>query len=180
MKWLGNCVSPKSFRTCRWHASAFIDGCDSHDPDEVRGCHWMLFSPKTRLQRFVTPASAGNTLVGPFSTGKQHMSNSPAVGKFTSERDDDYESHCPVKAERNLLAAVLSRAICDAFGTAHCERHVIRSARQWLFGKLMPKQPFSFSWVATHLDLDPLALQDFLRNYEGDPDGLQDRLALLR
>lgn len=108
------------------------------------------------------------------------MSNSQAVGKFTSERDDDYEAFSPVKSERNLLAAVLSRAICDAFGTAHCERHVVRSARQWLFGKLLPKQPFSFSWVATHLDLDPNALQDFLRNYEGDPDGLQERLALLR
>jgi hypothetical protein len=108
------------------------------------------------------------------------MSNSSAVGKFTSERDDDVETQSPVKSERNLLAAVLSRAICDAFGTAQCERHIVRSARQWLFGTLMPKQPFSFSWVASHLDLDPLALQDFLRNYEGDPNGLQERLALLR
>ena len=108
------------------------------------------------------------------------MSNTQAVGKFTSERDDDYETHSPVKAERNLLAAVLSRAICDAFGTAHCERHVVRSARQWLFGKLMPKQPFSFCWVATQLDLEPSTLQEFLRDYEGDPEGIQERLALLR
>jgi hypothetical protein len=112
--------------------------------------------------------------------GSNIMSNSQAVGKFSSEREDDYETHSPVKPERNLLAAVLARAICDAFGTAHCERHVVRSARQWLFGKLMPKQAFSFSWVATHLDLDPCALQDSLRGYEGNPEAIQERLALLR
>jgi hypothetical protein len=108
------------------------------------------------------------------------MSNSLAVNKFSPEREDDIEAHSPVKPERNLLAAVLARAICDAFGTAHCERHIVRSARQWLFGTLMPKQSFSFSWVATHLDLDPVALQETLRNYEGNPEGIQERLALLR
>jgi hypothetical protein len=108
------------------------------------------------------------------------MSNSQAAGKFSPEREDDYEAYSPVKAERNLLAAVLSRAICDAFGTAHCERHIVRSARQWLFGTLMPKQAFSFYWVASHLDLDPVALQEFLRCYQGDPSAIQERLALLR
>ena len=108
------------------------------------------------------------------------MTNSSALGKFVPERDDENEVNSPVKPERNLLAAVLARAICDAFGTAHCERHIVRSARQWLFGKLTPKKPFSFAWVAIHLDLDPIALQDSLRTYESNPEEIQDRLTLLR
>lgn len=104
------------------------------------------------------------------------MSNS--ANDFMPE--DEVEASSPVKPERNLLAAVLARAICDAFGTAHCERHIVRSARQWLFGKLTPTEPFSFAWVALHLDLDPAQLQDSLRTYEGDPDAIQDRLTLLR
>lgn len=108
---------------------------------------------------------------------------SSALGSFgfsSSDRDDEVEAHSPVKPERNLLAAVLARAICDAFGTAHCERHIVRSARQWLFGKLTPTKSFSFAWVCMNLDLDPIALQDTLRTYEDNPDEIQDRLALLR
>jgi hypothetical protein len=108
------------------------------------------------------------------------MSNSMAVNKFSSEREEDQEANSPVKPERNLLSAVLARAICDAFGTAHCERHIVRSARQWLFGKLTPKRPFSFAWVALHLDLDPIALQHSLRGYESKPEEIQERLTLLR
>lgn len=108
------------------------------------------------------------------------MSNSSALNRFFPEKEDDYEAQSPVKPERNLLAAVLARAICDAFGTAHCERHVVRSARQWLFGKLTPKTPFSFAWVAIHLDLDPAELQYSLRGYDSNPDELQERLTLLR
>jgi hypothetical protein len=85
-----------------------------------------------------------------------------------------------VKPERNLLAAILARAICDAFGSAQCDRHIVRSARQWLFGGLTPTRAFSFAWVAQHLDLDPIALQQTLRGYECDPDTLQERLSLLR
>lgn len=108
------------------------------------------------------------------------MSTANASGKFSPEGEDDGEASSPVKPERNLLAAVLARAICDAFGTAHCERHVVRSARQWLFGKLTPKKPFSFAWVCLYLDLEPIPLQDNLRQYEGNPDAIQERLALLR
>ena len=108
------------------------------------------------------------------------MSNSNALNRFISDGDEDGENQSPVKPERNLLAAVLARAICDAFGTAHCERHVVRSARQWLFGKLTPKEPFSFAWVALHLDLDPASLQQNLRSYEDAPEEIQERLTLLR
>jgi hypothetical protein len=105
---------------------------------------------------------------------------SAAANSFFSDREDDNENASPVKPERNLLAAVLARAICDAFGTAQCERHVVRSARQWLFGKLEPKVPFSFAWVALHLDLDPTSLQHSLRGYESNPVEIQERLSLLR
>jgi hypothetical protein len=108
------------------------------------------------------------------------MSSSNQASRFFSEGEEDLENTSPVKPERNLLAAVLSRAICDAFGAAHCERHIVRSARQWLFGKLTPKKPFSFAWVAMHLDLEPLSLQHSLRDYESNPEDIQDRLALLR
>lgn len=108
------------------------------------------------------------------------MSNSMAINRFSPEREEDNEAQSPVKPERNLLAAVLARAICDAFGTAHCERHIVRSARQWLFGKLTPTRPFSFAWVALHLDLEPLSLQDSLRDYENNPEEIQERLTLLR
>jgi hypothetical protein len=108
------------------------------------------------------------------------MSNASALNRFSPEREEDQEQQSPVKPERNLLAAVLARAICDAFGTAHCERHVVRSARQWLFGKLTPKRAFSFAWVAMHLDLDPVSLQSTLRGYEDNPEEIQERLTLLR
>ncbi len=96
------------------------------------------------------------------------------------DEEEAYAAPRGVKPERNLLAAVLARAICDAFGSAQCDRHVIRSARQWLFGKLTPARAFSFAWVAQHLDLDPIALQHTLRGYEGNPVTLQERLSLLR
>lgn len=95
-------------------------------------------------------------------------------------REDESAAVSPVKPERNLLAAVLARAICDAFGTAQCDRHIIRSARQWLFSRLEPKKSFSFAWVALHLDLDPVSLQESLRTYEKKPDDIQDRLNMLR
>jgi hypothetical protein len=97
-----------------------------------------------------------------------------------AEDDDRGQNAKGIKPERNLLAAVLARAICDAFGSAQCDRHVVRSARQWLFGPLTPTRAFSFAWVAQHLDLDPVALQHTLRSYETSPEMLQERLSLLR
>ena len=96
------------------------------------------------------------------------------------EESEQSGANRAVKPERNLLAAVLARAICDAFGNAQCDRHVVRSARQWLFGKLTPTRAFSFAWVAQHLDLEPLALQNTLKSYENDPNILEERLSMLR
>jgi hypothetical protein len=108
------------------------------------------------------------------------MTNSQAASSFYSDSDDDSDVQSPVKSERNLLAAVLARAICDAFGTAQCERHIVRNARQWLFGKLDPKEAFSFCWISNHLDIDAVALQNSLRNYETNPEDIQERLSLLK
>lgn len=102
------------------------------------------------------------------------------VRAATFEEEENFTSSRTVKPERNLLAAVLARAICDAFGSAQCDRHVVRSARQWLFGQLTPSRVFSFAWVVNHLDLDPISLQQTLRCYEGNPDMLQERLSMLR
>ena len=96
------------------------------------------------------------------------------------EDEESVSSSRGVKPERNLLAAVLARAICDAFGSAQCDRHVVRSARQWLFGALTPTRAFSFAWVAQHLDLEPLQLQQSLKGYEFNPEVLNERLNLLR
>ncbi|MCC6220405.1 MAG: hypothetical protein IT291_04095 [Deltaproteobacteria bacterium] len=97
-----------------------------------------------------------------------------------NEEEDESSVSFSIKPERNLLAAVLARAICDAFGSAQCDRHVVRSARQWLFGKLTPTRAFSFAWVAQHLDLEPSTLQVTLRGYDTNPTMIQERLSLLR
>lgn len=96
------------------------------------------------------------------------------------ENEEASAANREVKPERNLLSAVLARAICDAFGSAQCDRHIVRSARQWLFGPLTPTTSFSFAWVAHHLDLEPSALQHTLKGYENDPEVLNERLNLLR
>ena len=108
------------------------------------------------------------------------MSSENTSARYLFEGNEEQDNNAKAKPERNLLAAVLSRAICDAFGTAQCEKHVIRNARKWLFGSLTPREEFSFAWVALHLDLDPVSLQDSLRNYEDHPDQIQDRLVLLK
>jgi hypothetical protein len=112
-----------------------------------------------------------------FSYSKGVMS----LAKFRAGNEENEEqSSKDIKPERNLLSAVLARAICDAFGTAQCDRHIVRSARQWLFGALTPTKAFSFAWVSQHLDLDPIALQQTLKSYEGDPEILNERLSFLR
>ncbi|MBL7662024.1 hypothetical protein JNK13_04640 [bacterium] len=108
------------------------------------------------------------------------MSTATRVRPGSFEESEDSSVSYRIKPERNLLAAVLARAICDAFGSAQCDRHVVRSARQWLFGKLTPTRAFSFAWVAQHLDLDPAQLQVTLKGYEGNPEMVEERLSLLR
>ena len=102
-----------------------------------------------------------------------------AVNRFSDHGDSENDHNGPVKPERNLLAAVLARAICDAFGSAQCERHIVRSARQWLFGNINVSKPFSFGWIAVQLDLDPVALQNSLKQYKNQPEQLENHLGLV-
>ena len=56
--------------------------------------------------------------------------------------------------ERNLLMAVLERAILDFVGNDQKE---VNHAEQWLFEdeeKSNDQTPFSFAWVCQQLDLD--------------------------
>jgi hypothetical protein len=85
-----------------------------------------------------------------------------------------------VVSERNLLAAMLARAICDAFGVAQTEPHVRREARYWLFCELLPGKPFSFAWTALQLDLDPAIMQRALKEQSKDPLLIAEKLAILR
>lgn len=76
--------------------------------------------------------------------------------------------NCPqtscVAPERNLLAAMIARAICDAFGTASISASDKREARHWLFCELMPDHPYTFAWAMKYLDLDPVKVQQSLLN----------------
>jgi hypothetical protein len=57
--------------------------------------------------------------------------------------------------ERNLLVAILTRAILDFVGN---ETREVESAGEWIFDEVdsphTPAEPYSFKWVCQHLDLD--------------------------
>ncbi len=55
--------------------------------------------------------------------------------------------------ERNLLVAMIERAVLDYFGNQAMERS---EAETWLFGLTHEDEPFSFHWVCGQLDLDPV------------------------
>ncbi|MCB0331884.1 MAG: hypothetical protein KDD55_00225 [Bdellovibrionales bacterium] len=65
--------------------------------------------------------------------------------------------------ERNLLMAVLERAILDFVGND--EKEVI-SSEEWIFGEL--KNPdyieFSFPWICQQLDIDVHFVAETIRN----------------
>lgn len=63
--------------------------------------------------------------------------------------------------ERNLLAAVLARAICDAFGSSFADSGTIRSAKRWLASEEI--HDFSFFWVCQNLELDPVQIKIALK-----------------
>ena len=99
----------------------------------------------------------------------------------TAQDDETYlEQPSEVRPERNLVAALLARAICDAFGTAHVEMHIRREARHWIFSNLEPKKPFSFAWAAHALDLDPEIFRTALKEQTVEPNELATRLQILR
>ena len=56
--------------------------------------------------------------------------------------------------ERNLLMAILERAIRDYVGNCQDE---VEAAQDWIFEENLnrPYRAFSFSWICQQLDLDP-------------------------
>lgn len=63
--------------------------------------------------------------------------------------------------ERNLLVAMVERALLDYFGNQALEK---AEAANWLFGDPKPDQPFSFHWVCGQLDLDAIGVADRLKH----------------
>lgn len=65
--------------------------------------------------------------------------------------------------ERNLLMAMLERAILDFVGNKETE---ITEAEEWLFsdkGGSDGAETFSFAWVCEHLDLDAKNIADVIK-----------------
>jgi hypothetical protein len=57
--------------------------------------------------------------------------------------------------ERNLLVAMIQRAIFDYMGNREFDRD---SAAEWLFDDTENSDLFSFQWVCSQLDLEPQAI----------------------
>ena len=58
--------------------------------------------------------------------------------------------------ERNLMMAILERAILDFVGNRPSD---IKSAEDWIFSDAQePQEEFSFAWVCSELDLDPKSI----------------------
>jgi len=66
----------------------------------------------------------------------------------------------PQSAEKNLLVALLERAVHDFFGNQQDEKV---EAREWLFDDAGENDAFSFDWVCMHLDLNSAAVRSQLR-----------------
>lgn len=65
--------------------------------------------------------------------------------------------------ERNLLMAVLERAMLDFVGNDPKE---IDSVEEWIFSDLEDPafEPFSFSWICQQLDLEPTRIARIIRD----------------
>ncbi|MCS6892952.1 MAG: hypothetical protein NZO16_00035 [Deltaproteobacteria bacterium] len=111
---------------------------------------------------------------------KANAANDKQNGDLFESCLDELYLSADFKAERNLLAAVLARAICDAFGSADVEKHVRRTARQWIFGTKDSNNPFCFEWVCHSLEIDPQELRRMLRNYELNPEAFEDKFSMLK
>lgn len=107
---------------------------------------------------------------------RREVSEGAVMSMFLHE--NDVEAYDQTKPERNLLSAIMARAICDAFGDAHCEGHFTRNAKRWIFAPINEKKPFSFGWVAAHLNLDSKDLQGKLERWTEKE--ILDRITVLR
>lgn len=77
------------------------------------------------------------------------------------------QHHEPIKStpERNLLAAILMRAIRDYLSKCSDSENSYSEARAWLkIDREVPKKDSSwtFVWICEHLDLEALTLRDLI------------------
>ena len=66
--------------------------------------------------------------------------------------------------ERNLLLAILERAILDFVGNDQKE---MKLAENWIFGdegEDENSEEFSFPWICHHLDLDRVKISEIIRS----------------
>lgn len=70
-----------------------------------------------------------------------------------------YEYNPKGSPERNLLMAMLERAILDYVGNNSSE---INAAKDWIFSK--DKEEYSFIWLCMELDLDPDSIAKIIKN----------------
>lgn len=62
--------------------------------------------------------------------------------------------------ERNLLMGILERAILDFVGN---EPKEVEAANEWIFECNNSMEHFSFPWVCTELDLDPVRISRIIK-----------------
>lgn len=79
--------------------------------------------------------------------------------------EDYIDTYLP---ERNLLAAILDRAIMDTWESK--DQELKRDIRRWMDKKIAAKKatPFSFQWVCEHLDFDPIVMKGIIKNLDRD------------
>lgn len=77
--------------------------------------------------------------------------------------------------ERDLIAAVLSRALCDLLGP---ERVHQRGAEAWMLDDSV--EAWSFRWVCEALDLEPFELRRRALDQSSDLGRIVDKLLMKR
>lgn len=101
--------------------------------------------------------------------------------RIRSDESDYTHPKLPlVKPERNLLAAILGRAILDLYGDAVVDRLIVANARAWLYAPINDEIMFSFGWVAKNLDLDPIVIRAQLVQYAKNRENMLKCLSFLR
>jgi hypothetical protein len=76
----------------------------------------------------------------------------------------EYIPDQPAIPERNLIAKVLERAICDILN-GPCEVHVRANAIQWLKSDESCPDSMSYVWICEQLDLNHETLRNIVLNW---------------
>lgn len=66
--------------------------------------------------------------------------------------------------ERNLISAILARAICDLLNNRINDVIWKERSREWIF--YHGNEHFSFNYICKHLDLDPDELRHLITEWE--------------